>query len=243
MGVSGVIAVCTYGLYGCATTRWGMSPAAAASGVFDSFWDTIGFITNGLVFFYAGVATTNFFVRSTQVRDPAGRVRINADFKELPTPFLWLSVSKELAVHALQCCCSAQAALLELRQAELCPGLHVDAAPAVPCSGLCLVVALQQECCCRHCCRDLRSLAAVSPALGGWQPMLSLTASRCNGAIYCCPCWVVSQLCLPSGCTVGLLPLLLAAALVFATKDIQEWGWKNAPACCFSPEGTSSLHP
>ena len=73
-GVSGVIAVCTYGLYGCATTRWGMSPAAAASGVFDSFWDTIGFITNGLVFFYAGVATTNFFVRSTQVRGPAGGV-------------------------------------------------------------------------------------------------------------------------------------------------------------------------
>ena len=82
VGVSGVIAVCTYGLYGCATTRWGMSPAAAASGVFDSFWDTIGFITNGLVFFYAGVATTNFFVRSTQVRGPAGRVSTTAEFRE-----------------------------------------------------------------------------------------------------------------------------------------------------------------
>ncbi len=120
VGVSGVIAVCTYGLYGCATTRWGMSPAAAASGVFDSFWDTIGFITNGLVFFYAGVATTNFFVRSTQVRGPAGRVATVSFSKKLQTPLLWVPVCNILLCALCKSCCSAQAASLELRQTKPC---------------------------------------------------------------------------------------------------------------------------
>jgi len=65
--VSGVIAVVVYGLYGSATAKWGLSPKVAESGVFDEFWDTIGFGITGMVFFFSGVSSVNFFVRSAQV--------------------------------------------------------------------------------------------------------------------------------------------------------------------------------
>lgn len=65
--VSGVIAVVVYGLYGSATAKWGLSPKVAESGVFDNFWDTIGFAITGLVFFFSGVSCVNFFYRSAQV--------------------------------------------------------------------------------------------------------------------------------------------------------------------------------
>ncbi|KAL3155128.1 Son of sevenless 1, variant 2 [Trebouxia sp. C0009 RCD-2024] len=64
--VSGVIAVVVYGLYGSATAKWGLSPKVAESGVFDNFWDTIGFAITGLVFFFSGVSCVNFFYRSAQ---------------------------------------------------------------------------------------------------------------------------------------------------------------------------------
>ena len=38
----------------------------AETGVFESFWDTITFSMNGLVFFFAGASCLNFFVRSAQ---------------------------------------------------------------------------------------------------------------------------------------------------------------------------------
>ena len=65
--VSGVIAVVVYGLYGSATAKWGLSPKVAESGVFEKFWDTIGFGITGMVFFFSGVSSVNFFVRSAQV--------------------------------------------------------------------------------------------------------------------------------------------------------------------------------
>jgi len=90
--VSGVIAVVVYGLYGsaiticfavqglpvthahpdgpvgcCSSSEWGLSPKVAESGVFDEFWDTIGFGITGMVFFFSGVSSVNFFVRSAQV--------------------------------------------------------------------------------------------------------------------------------------------------------------------------------
>ena len=65
--VSGVIAVVVYGLYGSATAKWGLSPKVAESGIFDTFWDTIGFAITGMVFFFSGVSCVNFFVRSAQV--------------------------------------------------------------------------------------------------------------------------------------------------------------------------------
>ena len=68
--VSGVIAVVVYGLYGSATAKWGLSPKVAESGIFDDFWDTIGFAITGMVFFFSGVSCVNFFVRSAQVTGP-----------------------------------------------------------------------------------------------------------------------------------------------------------------------------
>ena len=65
--VSGVIAVVVFGLYGSATAKWGLSPKVAESGIFDNFWDTIGFAITGMVFFFSGVSCVNFFVRSAGV--------------------------------------------------------------------------------------------------------------------------------------------------------------------------------
>jgi len=63
-GGSGVIAVVTFGLYGNATSLWGMLGTAAASGDFDAMWNMISFAANGIVFFWSGVASFNFFLRS-----------------------------------------------------------------------------------------------------------------------------------------------------------------------------------
>lgn len=65
-----MIAVVVYGLYGSATAKWGLSPKVAESGIFDDFWDTIGFAITGMVFFFSGVSCVNFFVRSAQVMTP-----------------------------------------------------------------------------------------------------------------------------------------------------------------------------
>lgn len=56
-----------FGLYGSATAKWGLSPKVAESGIFDDFWDTVGFAVTGMVFFFSGVSSVNFFVRSAQV--------------------------------------------------------------------------------------------------------------------------------------------------------------------------------
>lgn len=61
---SGVISVVVFGLYGNATSKWGMLATAEESGAFDAVWDMISFSANGLVFFWSGVASLNFFVRS-----------------------------------------------------------------------------------------------------------------------------------------------------------------------------------
>ena len=60
---AGVVSVAVYGLYGSATSKWDMSAKVEESGVFDSFWDTLSFVVNGIVFFFSGVACINFFVR------------------------------------------------------------------------------------------------------------------------------------------------------------------------------------
>lgn len=62
---AGVVSVAVYGLYGAATSKWDMSAKVEESGVFDSFWDTLSFVVNGIVFFFSGVACINFFVRQT----------------------------------------------------------------------------------------------------------------------------------------------------------------------------------
>ena len=66
-GTSGVIAVVIYGLYGSANSKWNMSSAVVESPAFDTFWDTISFMLNGIVFFFAGASSVNFFWRSSEV--------------------------------------------------------------------------------------------------------------------------------------------------------------------------------
>lgn len=66
-GGSGVIAVVAFGLYGNATSLWGMLGSAAESGSFDAVWDMISFAANGLVFFWSGVASFNFIIRSIKL--------------------------------------------------------------------------------------------------------------------------------------------------------------------------------
>lgn len=68
-GTSGVIAVVIFGLYGSANAKWGMSSTFTESPIFDTFWDTISFMLNGIVFFYAGASSVNFFWRSSEVSD------------------------------------------------------------------------------------------------------------------------------------------------------------------------------
>lgn len=46
---SGVIAAVVFGLFGSATTLWGMSPAAKSSGAFHQFWEGVTFALNGVV--------------------------------------------------------------------------------------------------------------------------------------------------------------------------------------------------
>ena len=62
-----MIAVVIFGLYGSANAKWGMSSTFTESPVFDTFWDTISFMLNGIVFFYAGASSVNFFWRSSEV--------------------------------------------------------------------------------------------------------------------------------------------------------------------------------
>jgi NhaP-type Na+/H+ or K+/H+ antiporter len=64
--VSGVTAVVVLGLYGSASGKWMMSPQVAEAGYFFSFWDTISYAVNGLVFFFAGASAVNFFIRSAE---------------------------------------------------------------------------------------------------------------------------------------------------------------------------------
>ena len=57
-----------FGLYGAATSKWDMSVKVEESGAFESFWDTLSFSVNGIVFFYSGAACINFFVRRASLR-------------------------------------------------------------------------------------------------------------------------------------------------------------------------------
>ncbi|EIE21844.1 hypothetical protein COCSUDRAFT_56295 [Coccomyxa subellipsoidea C-169] len=76
-GVSGVIAVVVFGLYGSATGKWHMSPRVVESGAFEIFWDTVVFAFNGLIFFFAGASSINFFWRSsTELFEDEGNLAV-----------------------------------------------------------------------------------------------------------------------------------------------------------------------
>lgn len=65
-GGSGVIAVVTFGLFGNATSLWGMTGSSLKTGQFKAIWEMIAFAANGLVFFWAGLSAINFLIRSLQ---------------------------------------------------------------------------------------------------------------------------------------------------------------------------------
>jgi len=75
---SGVIAVVCFGLYGNATSKWGMLATVEDNGSFDAVWDMIAFAVNGLVFFWSGIAAVNFLIRSAGLltRTPASFIAI-----------------------------------------------------------------------------------------------------------------------------------------------------------------------
>ena len=63
-GGSGVIAVVTFGLFGNVTSLWGMPGSSLKTGQFKAIWEMIAFAVNGLVFFWAGLSSINFLIRS-----------------------------------------------------------------------------------------------------------------------------------------------------------------------------------
>jgi len=62
---SGVIAVVVFGLYGNATSKWGMLSSEEYHIQFDAAWAMIAFAINSLVFFWSGVSAVNFVIRSS----------------------------------------------------------------------------------------------------------------------------------------------------------------------------------
>lgn len=63
-GGSGVIAVVTFGLFGNWMSMWGMTGSSRKTGEFKAIWETISFAANGLVFFWAGVASLTYVIRT-----------------------------------------------------------------------------------------------------------------------------------------------------------------------------------
>eukprot|EP00889_Picochlorum_renovo_P008463 jgi/Picre1/35493/NNA_002955.t1 len=63
-GGSGVIAVVTFGLFGNWMSIWGMTGSAVKTGEFKAIWEAISFAANGLVFFWAGVASLTYVIRT-----------------------------------------------------------------------------------------------------------------------------------------------------------------------------------
>ena len=82
---SGVIAVVCFGLYGNATSKWGMLATVEDSGSFDAVWDMVAFAVNGLVFFWSGIAAVNFLIRSASLL-----ARIPASF--IAIPVIWVAM-------------------------------------------------------------------------------------------------------------------------------------------------------
>lgn len=98
-GTSGVIAVVVMGIYGSATGKWDMSPRTAESGHFFSFWDTISFAVNGIVFFFAGASAVNFFVRSAEELKETGTVDVVfATFWRLPFIYIAMFLARAASI-------------------------------------------------------------------------------------------------------------------------------------------------
>eukprot|EP00884_Botryococcus_braunii_P005640 jgi/Botrbrau1/15077/Bobra.0286s0006.2 len=104
VGVSGVIAVVVFGLYGGATAKWAMSPPVVEKGIFYHFWDTISFIMNGMVFFFAGASSVNFFYRSTTeiIADDGALSAVIGTFWRLPLIFVAMMLLRFIGISFLR---------------------------------------------------------------------------------------------------------------------------------------------
>lgn len=63
-GVSGVIAVVVYGLYGASTSKFELAHSGAAAAQ-DAVQETLGVLFNGVTFFLGGATAANFLLRAT----------------------------------------------------------------------------------------------------------------------------------------------------------------------------------
>ncbi|KAK9831565.1 hypothetical protein WJX74_000240 [Apatococcus lobatus] len=138
LGASGVIATVVFGLYGNATAAWGMTAKMVELGTFGDFWDTIGLIVNGNIFFFSGASAINFFWRSTEELGGAaltqGFLAIWATFWRLPLIYLAIFVVRGLSVAAL-------APLLRLSGTHLTRGGQILSTLAALRGGISLILA------------------------------------------------------------------------------------------------------
>jgi len=96
--VSGVIAVVVMGLQGGSTGKWELSSKVLESGQFDHFWDILGFVLNGVVFFFAGAASVNFLLRSGGVVFTFGLKPLLVFFSTLPLIYIAIFVIRLLGM-------------------------------------------------------------------------------------------------------------------------------------------------
>ncbi|KAK9819620.1 hypothetical protein WJX72_000338 [[Myrmecia] bisecta] len=84
---SGVIAVAVFGLHGASTSRWDMGHQESEA--FEAFWDSVAFVTNAIIFFFAGASSINFLVRSSEelVNEGQAHVLVTALWE---LPLVWL---------------------------------------------------------------------------------------------------------------------------------------------------------
>ncbi|KFM23696.1 Sodium/hydrogen exchanger 7 [Auxenochlorella protothecoides] len=82
---SGVIAVAVFGLWGAATSLWGRFALEEEEKVWFAVWDSVSAVANGVVFFWAGVASLNFLVRSSDYLTSPGWV-----YGSIPIIFLFM---------------------------------------------------------------------------------------------------------------------------------------------------------
>ncbi|KAK9866895.1 hypothetical protein WJX84_006646 [Apatococcus fuscideae] len=138
LGASGVIATVVFGLYGNATAAWGMTAKMVELGTFGDFWDTIGLIVNGNIFFFSGASAINFFWRSTEELGGAalrqGFLAIWATFWRLPLIYLAIFVVRGISVAAL-------APLLRLSGTHLSRGGQILSTLAALRGGISLILA------------------------------------------------------------------------------------------------------
>lgn len=66
-GGSGVFALVVFGLYGSATSHWGLLSRAVAGGEYMAIWDTIAEMANAIAFGWGGIVGMTYLIRSARL--------------------------------------------------------------------------------------------------------------------------------------------------------------------------------